>query len=206
MNLRKWNLVFLIALVAYLTIRAAFDRTKRVEKFVSRMDRTEKILLLIVIAGSLLFPLLYLFTPLLGFANYRLPTFAPWCGAVVMVAALWLFWRSHVDLGDNWSVTLELRKGHQLVRHGVYRWIRHPMYASIWLFGLGQGLLLENWLAGWSACASFAAMYFIRVPREERMMCEFFGDEYLTYARKTGRVFPRLIRPGKASGHSSDQM
>jgi protein-S-isoprenylcysteine O-methyltransferase Ste14 len=54
----------------------------------------------------------------------------------------------------------------------VYGTIRHPMYASIWLFGLAQGLLLENWLAGWAAVATFAPMYFLRTPREEPMMRE----------------------------------
>jgi len=38
-----------------------------------------------------------------------------------------------------------------LIKHGVYRSIRHPMYASIWLWSLGQGLLLQNWFAGWFA-------------------------------------------------------
>jgi len=63
-----------------------------------------------------------------------------------MIAALWLFCRSHLDLGQNWSQSLEIRKGHQLVTDGVYRFIRHPMYASIWIWCLAQGLLLEN---GW---------------------------------------------------------
>jgi protein-S-isoprenylcysteine O-methyltransferase Ste14 len=109
-----------------------------------------------------------------------------------MVAALWLFYRSHADLGQNWSVTLELRKGHQLVKQGVYRSIRHPMYASIWLWCLAQGLLLENWLAGWYALLAFGLMYFVRTPREEQMMCECFGQEYHDYMRETGRLFPRL--------------
>jgi protein-S-isoprenylcysteine O-methyltransferase Ste14 len=109
-----------------------------------------------------------------------------------MVAALWLFWRSHLDLGQNWSQTLELRKGHELVKHGVYRSIRHPMYASIWLWCLAQGLLLPNWLAGWYAFVAFALMYFVRTPREERMMCESFGQEYRDYMRQTGRVLPRI--------------
>jgi protein-S-isoprenylcysteine O-methyltransferase Ste14 len=146
----------------------------------------------LVIPGGLLLPIVYVCTSWLSFADYRLPAFAPWCGLVLMAAALWLFWRSHVDLGLNWSQTLEIRKGHQLVRQGVYRTIRHPMYASIWLWCIAQGMMLENWLAGWYAGAAFAVMYFVRVPREERMLCDFFGEEYRTYMRQTGRLFPRL--------------
>jgi protein-S-isoprenylcysteine O-methyltransferase Ste14 len=194
MHLQSWNnLVFLVGFMAYMGIRGIFERrTKGNEKMVSRVDQRDRSLLIAVVVGSLFLPIVYLLTPWLAFADYDLPEFVPWCGTAVMAAALWLFWRSHTDLGQNWSVTLELRKGHQLVTQGDYRRIRHPMYASIWLFGLGQGLLLENWLAGWSALVSFAPMYFVRVPREEQMMCEFFGKEYRDYMRRTGRLVPRM--------------
>jgi protein-S-isoprenylcysteine O-methyltransferase Ste14 len=191
--LRPQNSVFLVGFVAYIVIRGVYARRiKSVEKSHRQVDGLEKFLLLLVIPSSLLLPVLYLFTPLLSFADYRLPSFAPWCGAVVMLAALWLFWRSHADLGLNWSPTLELRKDHRFIEHGVYRSIRHPMYASIFLWGIAQGLLVPNWLAGWSAFVPFAVMYVLRTPREERMMCEFFGQEYRDYMRRTGRLFPRI--------------
>lgn len=193
MEINPWNIVFLAGFIIYVIIRGVFEsRAKGNEKIVSRVDGVERMLMVIVFTGNLLLPLLYLFTPWLDFANYRLPAFAPWCGAALMALALWLFWRSHSDLGANWSYTLEMRKGHELVRHGVYSSIRHPMYASIILFGLAQGLLLENWLAGWSALATFTVMYLLRASREEEMMCEFFGDEYRSYMRETGRIIPRM--------------
>ena len=193
MRIQPWNIVFLIGFIAYVVIRGIYgSRAKNNEKAVSRADWLDRAVMVIVFMGCLLLPVVYLFTPWLAFADYHLPAFIPWFGAAVMVVALWLFWRSHADLGQNWSVTLELRKGHQLVKHGVYRSIRHPMYASILLFGLGQGLLLQNWLAGWSAFLTFALMYFVRTPREEHMMCEFFGQEYRDYMRRTGRVFPLI--------------
>ncbi len=184
--------VFLIGFIAYVAIRGVFkQRVKNNEMIVRRVDGLEKALMLILIPGALLLPVIYLFTPWLAFADYHLPAFASWCGVVLMMAALWLFWRSHVDLGQNWSQSLEIRKGHQLVTHGVYRSVRHPMYASIWLWCLAQGLLLQNWLAGWYALLAFALMYFLRTPREEQMMCQAFGQEYRDYMRRTGRLFPR---------------
>jgi len=193
MGSRSSNIVFLVGFIVYVTIRGVFERRARIkEKMVRRLDAVEKTLLIFVGVGSLLLPVLYLFTPLLAFADYRLPVFAPWLGTALMIAALWLFYRSHADLGKNWSVTLELHKGHQLIRRGIYRSIRHPMYMSILLWGLSQGLLLRNWLAGWSALATFSVLYAVRTPREERMMIEFFGEEYLNYMR-TGRIFPRIV-------------
>lgn len=109
-----------------------------------------------------------------------------------MAAGLWLFWRSRADLGQNWFVSLGLRDGHELVTHGVYRSIRHPMYASIWLWAFAQGLLLENWLVGWSVVPAAAAMYFLRTPREERLMRERFNGAYREYMQQTKRLVPRL--------------
>jgi protein-S-isoprenylcysteine O-methyltransferase Ste14 len=193
--LEPWNAVYLTGFIAFYWIRGVFvAHTKPEKKVVQRFDRQERILLLIMAPPTLAFPLLYLFTPLLNFADYTLPLFVQPVGALIMVAALWLFWRSHVDLGLNWSVSLELRRGHELVTHGVYRRIRHPMYASIWLWAIAQGLLLENWLAGWSVLPAFAAMYFLRTPREEQLMCEQFGDDYRRYMRNTGRIIPRWGR------------
>lgn len=198
--LQPWNMVFLAGLIVFFWIRHEFiNRTRHVKKTVRRFDALEKVLLFAMFPPSLVLPLLNLFTPLLAPADYRLPTLVPWIGAAVMVASLWLFWRSHADLGQNWSVTLELREGHELVTHGVYRFIRHPMYASIWLWALAQGMLLPNWLAGWSMAPVFAAMYFLRTPREEQLMCESFGDEYRQYMLQTGRLFPRVKKRDRSS-------
>ena len=194
------NAVFLIGLGVQFVIRHHFvRRTNAEKKTVRQIDRTEKILLAAMFPAVLLLPPLYCFTPLLSFADYDLPSSIRWAGAVVMVASLWLFWRSHVDLGPNWSVSLELRENHQLISQGVYRWIRHPMYASIWLWGLAQGMMLANWFAGWAVVPAFAAMYFIRTPREERLMCEQFGDGYREYARRTGRLIPRFTKAAEPS-------
>jgi protein-S-isoprenylcysteine O-methyltransferase Ste14 len=186
------HLGFLVGFGVYVGIRAFYKKqTKSNQVVVRRMDLIEKALLVLLIPGALLLPLVYLFTPWLAFADYRLPPGADLCGLLLMIAALYLFWRSHADLGENWSQTLELRKGHELVTHGVYRSIRHPMYASLWLWFLAQSLILQNWLAGLYPLVAFALMYFIRSPREEEMMQEFFGKPYVDYMCRTGRIFPR---------------
>jgi protein-S-isoprenylcysteine O-methyltransferase Ste14 len=105
-------------------------------------------------------------------------------------SALILLWRTHVDLGCNWSESLELRASHQLITTGVYSYVRHPMYASIWLWGLAQALLLHNFIAGFAQLVLFAPLYFIRVPREERMMLDRFGASYASYMKRTGRILP----------------
>jgi len=108
--------------------------------------------------------------------------------------ALFLLWRSHADLGLNWSATLRIRQEHSLVTDGIYRHIRHPMYAAHLLWAIAQGLLLENWLAGWVFLVTFVPLYLLRVTKEEKMMLEQFGLEYRLYISRTGRIIPRIWR------------
>src|SRR6266852_2883323 len=98
MRIQPWNLVFIIGFFVYVYIRGVFkQRTKSNENAVRRADALEKALMAIVIPGSLLLPVVYLFTSWIGFADYHLPAFAPWFVAVLMVPALFLFYRSHAD-------------------------------------------------------------------------------------------------------------
>lgn len=194
MNVQQpWNAVFLVGFLVYIGTRHFYANKVRGEKSaVRRIDGMEKGLMGFVMLGSLVAPNLYLFTPWFGFADYTLPAYVPWVGVVAMVVALWLFRRSHVDLGRQWSISLEVREEHRLITNGVYRTIRHPMYLSIWIWSLAQGFLLENWLAGWAAAVTFLPMYLLRTPREEALMLETFGDEYRDYMRRSGRIFPRI--------------
>lgn len=159
---------------------------------VDRKTVRERILLAFLSVGMGALPLVYIFTSRLNFANYRLPSWAGQIGAVILATSLWLLWRAHVDLGRYWSHSLQLRQGHQLITSGIYKHIRHPMYASGWLLGIAQALLLQNWIAGLSGLVSFTLLYFLRVPREEQMMLDQFGEEYQSYMNRTGRVIPRL--------------
>ncbi|MEM6653253.1 MAG: protein-S-isoprenylcysteine O-methyltransferase, partial [Pseudomonadota bacterium] len=116
----------------------------------------------------------------------------PAIGVSLMFPGLWLFWRSHADLGQNWSVTTEIREDHHLVTNGIYKRIRHPMYSAIWLIFVSYPFLLQNWIIGPAAAIVFAFMYFTRVPVEESMMRKQFGDEYDNYVSQTGRLWPRM--------------
>lgn len=83
-----------------------------------------------------------------------------------------------------------MRDGHQLITQGVYRKIRHPMYAAIWISVFAQALLLHNWIVGVLAIPAFAALYVLRIPKEEAMMSRQFGSEYKDYKLQTGRIIP----------------
>jgi protein-S-isoprenylcysteine O-methyltransferase Ste14 len=66
------------------------------------------------------------------------------------------------------------------------------MYAAHLLWGFAQALLLQNWIAGLAMLMFFLPVYLYRVPREEQMMIEHFGEEYRLYMSRSGRIIPRL--------------
>ncbi len=114
----------------------------------------------------------------------------------IFAFALWLLWKAHDDLGHSFSPSVQLKKEHALVTLGVFRLIRHPIYAAHGIWGIAQALLLQNWIAGLSMLVFFLPLYLARVPREEQMMLERFGEEYREYMNKTGRVLPKFSNLG----------
>lgn len=72
------------------------------------------------------------------------------------------------------------------------------MYASHILWGIAQILLIHNWIAGFSLYISTLLLYLNRVNREEKILYNKFGKEYLDYMKNTGRILPFIRRPGKS--------
>jgi len=186
--------IWFAGLVGWYIIRRPFERrAKKIGVSRSLFDRRESSLLAVALIGLFVIPAIHVLT---GFPRALdrpfIPTIA-WLGILPMVAALWLFRRSHADLGRNWSISLQVREQHALVRTGVYRLIRHPMYSSFFLLGVAQMLLLANWFAGLAGVVGAGILFAFRVGREERMMLDSFGDEYRAYMAHTRRIIPWVI-------------
>jgi protein-S-isoprenylcysteine O-methyltransferase Ste14 len=152
----------------------------------------ETLLMTISFFTLYLLPLIYIFSPWLSFADYSLPVGLGLLGLPLMALAVWVIWRAHADLGKSWSPSLEVAQEQKLVTSGIYHSLRHPIYTAMFLFTLAQALLLQNWIAGLGGLISFLPLYLLRVPREEQMMLEHFGEPYREYMGRTGRFLPRL--------------
>lgn len=177
----------LVAIILQIVIRYPYRNSGKP----NASDRQEQFALALLTIGGLILPLIYVFTGWLAFADYPPSAWIVGLGVVMMAAGLWLFWRAHTDLGRNWSGTLEIHDEHRLITEGVYRLVRHPMYSASWLMYAAQAPLLSNWIAGFGGIVGFAALYFLRVPKEEQMMLEQFGEQYRQYMAHTGRVIPK---------------
>jgi protein-S-isoprenylcysteine O-methyltransferase Ste14 len=101
--------------------------------------------------------------------------------------ALW----ARAYLGTNWSGTVTVKVGHQLVRTGPYRWVRHPIYCGMVLAMFGTALE-RNQVRGLVAVVLLYAGFKLKSRIEERAMSSTFGAEYAEYSRSTGAILPRL--------------
>ena len=182
--------VVVAATAVMIAIRAPHGReSRRVKVIKSHKTPLETVILILAWTGFFI-PLIWISSPAFSFAEYPLRIGPLISGIVCFVIGLWLFYRSHADLGANWSITLEVRDRHRLITQGIYRRVRHPMYTALLLYGVAHALVIPNWVAGPSNLVAFAVLFALRVRAEERMMLEQFGDEYTAYMARTKRLVP----------------
>jgi len=119
------------------------------------------------------------------------PAWARWGGVALMAVGVPLEIWVHRALGASWSTSMEVGHEPELITHGPYRFVRHPMYALALPIFAGIALLAADWVL---IALSVAGLVVIlsRLPVEDRMMVEHFGDEYRAYMQRTGALVPRL--------------
>ena len=123
-----------------------------------------------------------------------LPDLVRWIGVAMGLISIPLIGWIHWALGRAFSKSLTIQEEHQLVTTGLYRWIRHPMYTVFIIYFLSLFLVSTNLFL----LVTFIIMvitFIFRIPKEEEMLINQFGDAYREYMKRTGRLLPRLRKP-----------
>jgi protein-S-isoprenylcysteine O-methyltransferase Ste14 len=132
-----------------------------------------------------------------SWAELALPAWLRVCGILGGVLALACLAWAHRSLGDNFSTTIAIKQGQRLVKHGPYRWVRHPMYASYCLLFVSAFLVSQNWVIGGTGLGIILSLMTIRLQREEYLLKERFGGAYVRYIGTTGKFVPAFWRRGR---------
>jgi protein-S-isoprenylcysteine O-methyltransferase Ste14 len=144
---------------------------------------------------------LYAFWPdRVAFLAVDLPPWSRLLGLPVGMAGLGLLAWAHGALDGYFSPTLRLREHHELIDHGPYAWIQHPMYTAFLAFFVGIFLLSAHPWIGGLGVAVIGSLMTLRLPKEEAMLATRFGERYRRYRARTGRFLPRLTRAPAGSG------
>jgi len=114
-----------------------------------------------------------------------------WIGVVLTAAgvaiAIWARWH----LGANWSGVVTLKEGHELIRSGPYRTMRHPIYTGILLALLGTAVALGE-VRGLLAVTIAWLSFYMKARREESFLTQEFGDRFGEHTKRTGMFLPRF--------------
>jgi protein-S-isoprenylcysteine O-methyltransferase Ste14 len=130
----------------------------------------------------------------MAWSRLRLPIGLRCLGAALGLGAVALAEWVFRSLGRGFSMSIAIRDRQALVRHGPYRWVRHPLYTAFFLIWVAFSLLSANWFIAATGIGGYAFGMIVRTPREEALLTQAFGEAYTEYMRETGRYLPRILR------------
>lgn len=122
-----------------------------------------------------------------------LPDWAYYFGFFLAFLGNVLYFWGYQTLGKNFSLEVVIYRGHQLVERGPYRFIRHPMYAALFLASVGLGFMAQSWIAVIVITIVDIVAVWYRVRVEENALLYEFGDQYRSYAKRVKRLIPGLF-------------
>lgn len=114
-------------------------------------------------------------------------------GFIVVLIGIGICMSARKALSDNWTHAAEyqIKKSHQLITSGIYKYIRHPIYSGFAIIFIGAEIVAGSWL--W---VSFLALFigaYAQGKREEKILIAHFGDQYKTYMRHSKMLIPFLF-------------
>jgi protein-S-isoprenylcysteine O-methyltransferase Ste14 len=112
-------------------------------------------------------------------------------GLVVFIFGTAINILGRLYLGHNWSNQVRVRGQHTLVDKGPFKWVRHPLYASIIIMIYAAGFIYHNYLVVILNTIVFIPIMTYRAKQEENALIESV-EGYADYMKKTGRFVPKV--------------
>lgn len=94
------------------------------------------------------------------------------------------------NLGIYHSINIEIRENHQLIKKGLYRYLRHPIYLFTIIELIGIPLIPNSYYSLCIPLFCYIPFLFIRIYYEEKAMIRKFGEEYTEYKKEVRRLIP----------------
>ena len=115
---------------------------------------------------------------------------AAWVGLAMIVLGLLIRGLAILTLRKFFTVDVVVHADHQVVRTGIYRWLRHPSYSGSLLSFVGLGVALESWVSLLVVAIPVTAAFLWRIHIEERALHNGLGATYADYCKSTARLIP----------------
>ena len=179
--------MWLAYVVYWWSISANVKVTKRREGAASRIVRVILLLCVMALLGLPHFPVAVLSRRFLPAGAWTFRSGA----ALTACGLLFSLWARH-SLGQNWSVTVTVKEGHELVTSGPYALVRHPLYTGLLLALSGCALAVGEWRGLLAVALTFVVLW-PKLRLEEKWMREQFGESYEVYSQRVARLVPHVF-------------
>ena len=185
--------LFAMRVYFMLKVKRAGGRITPDDKAIEREGGRGYFIVRVIVFMALMAFLVMYFTgaPWIDAFLFPLPPWSRWLGFAIGVVTVCFWTWVQVTLDTQWSPQLQLTQGHRLITTGPYKRIRHPLYAGMCGWFICLSLLTANWIFVGACILTFAGLLW-RIPKEEQMLIEAFGEEYKEYMKRTGRFLPKF--------------
>jgi protein-S-isoprenylcysteine O-methyltransferase Ste14 len=95
-----------------------------------------------------------------------------------------------VTLGPLYTRFIQIEPHQPLISHGIYQYLRHPMYLGLFLLISAIPMVFQNWLITPMTILFMGVVIRHRMNFEERKMEQIIGERYVTWKTKRLRLFP----------------
>ncbi len=179
--------IWLLWIVVWIALARGLKPVAQIESLPARLMHVLPLALACYLLAAACVPL--------SFLNDRFVPFSPWLpwlsAALTLAGIAFAIWARMV-LAGNWSGSVTLKRGHELVVRGPYRWVRHPIYTGLLAALIGTALARGEW-RGLIAVAITTASFWRKLRLEETLMRRQFGETYARYAERVPALVPFLL-------------
>ena len=113
----------------------------------------------------------------------------------LFVLACLISWTAARSLGRQFRFDAAIDSAHMLARSGPYRYVRHPIYTSMFCVLLATGIVISPLKLMLVAIAAFSVGTFIRMRIEDRLLEAQFGAEFVEYQQHVPAFVPFIKTP-----------
>jgi protein-S-isoprenylcysteine O-methyltransferase Ste14 len=112
--------------------------------------------------------------------------------AILFILGMALRWGAILSLKRAFTVKVSILKDHKLKKDGLYKWVRHPSYTGMYIYGLGYALSFHSILCIILIISAVWFSTYSRILVEEEVLESHFGEDYQEYKRKSWKLFPGI--------------
>lgn len=113
-------------------------------------------------------------------------------GLLISFMGLLIACWSRYLLGKNWSLSVQKKENHELIKSGPYSILRHPIYTGILLIFIGNTIIVGDYRGIIAVLIVFISFWF-KLKKEEKWLIEIFGEDYHNYKKTTKAILPYLL-------------